>query len=49
MRCSDEIKIVCDILDVNILKGDVSKDHVHLHISYAPKLSICDFVKRVKE
>ena len=48
LRCRDEIKIVCDILDVRIIKGVVSKDHVHLHISYPPKLSISDFVKRVK-
>jgi len=27
IRCRDEIKIVCDILDVNILKVVVTKDH----------------------
>jgi len=46
--CRDEIKIVCDILDVNIIKGVVSKDHIHRHICYPPKLAISDFVKRVK-
>jgi putative transposase len=30
------------------LKGVVSKDHVHMHVEYSPKLSISDFVKRVK-
>ena len=36
------------MLDVKIIKGVESKDHVHLQISYPPKLSISDFVKRVK-
>ena len=35
-------------MDVQILKGVVSKDHVHLHVSYAPKLSISEMVKRLK-
>ena len=39
---------MCDSLDIRILKGVVSKDHIHLHISYPPKLSISDIVKRLK-
>jgi putative transposase len=35
-------------LDVQILKGVVSKDHVHLHLSYPPKLSGSEIVKRLK-
>jgi putative transposase len=35
-------------MDVRILKGVVSKDHVHLHLSYPPKLSVSDLVKRLK-
>jgi len=30
------------------LKGVVSKDHIHMHIEYPPKLSISDLVKRMK-
>lgn len=37
-----------DSLDVRILKGIVSKDHIHLHLSYPPKLSVSDLVKRLK-
>jgi putative transposase len=48
LRCRDVIRQVCDTLDVRILKGVVSKDHVHLHVSYPPKLSISDLVKRLK-
>ena len=48
VRCRDLIRQVCDSLDVRILKGVVSKDHVHLHVSYPPKLSVSDLVKRLK-
>jgi putative transposase len=47
-RCRDLIRQTCDSLDVRILKGVVSKDHVHLHLSYPPKLSVSDLVKRLK-
>ena len=35
-------------MDIKILKGVVSKDHIHLHISYPPKLSISDIIRRLK-
>ena len=37
-RCRDLIKQICDAEDVVIMKGVVSKDHVHMHIEYPPKL-----------
>ena len=30
------------------MKGVVSKDHVHMHIEYPPKLSLSNLVKRMK-
>ena len=48
IRCRDLIRQVCDSMDVRILKGVVSKDHVHLHVSYPQKISISDLVKRLK-
>ena len=48
LRCRDLIRQVCDTLDVRILKGVVSKDHVHLHLSYPPKVSVSDMMKRIK-
>ena len=39
---------ICDAEDVRILKGVVSKDHVHMHIEYPPRLSISDLLKRLK-
>jgi putative transposase len=47
-RCRDLIRQSCDTLDVQILKGVVSKDHIHLHLSYPPKLSVSELVKRLK-
>jgi putative transposase len=48
LRCRDLLRQTCDSLDVQILKGVVSKDHIHLHLSYPPKLSVSDLVKRLK-
>ena len=48
LRCHDLIRQSCDVLDVRILKGVVSKDHIHLHLSYPAKLSVSDLVKRFK-
>ncbi len=48
VRCRDLLRQTCDTLDIEILKGVVSKDHIHLHVSYPPKLSVSDLVKRLK-
>ena len=48
LRCRELIRQTCDSLDIQILKGVVSKDHIHLHISYPPKLSISEMLKRLK-
>ena len=47
-RCRELIKQICDAEDVRILKGVVSKDHIHMHIEYAPSKSISDLLKRLK-
>ena len=47
-RCRDLIRQVCDALDVRILKGVVSADHVHLHLSYPPKHSVSEIMRRIK-
>lgn len=47
-RCRDILIQLCDSEDVRILKGVVSKDHVHMHLEYPPKLSVSDLVKRLK-
>ena len=47
-RCRDLIRQVCDGLDIRILKGVVSNDHVHLHLSYRPKHSVSEIMRRIK-
>ena len=47
-RTRDLLRQICDSMDIRILKGVVSKDHVHMHLSYPPKLSISDIMKRLK-
>ena len=49
-RCRDlliQIQI-CNSENVHILKGVVSKDHVHTNIEYPPSLSISILVKKLK-
>jgi len=48
LRCRELIIQICDAEDVRILKGVVSKDHVHMLIEYPPKTSLSDLVKRLK-
>ncbi|MDQ7083469.1 MAG: IS200/IS605 family transposase [Sulfurovum sp.] len=47
-RCREIIIQICDAEDIRILKGVVSKDHVHMHIEYPPKVSVSDIVKKLK-
>ena len=39
---------ICDVEDVQTLKGVVSKDHIHMHIEYPSRVSISDLLKRLK-
>lgn len=48
VRCRDLVVQICNSENVSILKGVVSKDHVHVHIEYAPSLSISTLVKKLK-
>ena len=47
-RCREILIEVCDAEDIRILSGVVSKDHVHMHLEYAPSKSVSDIVKRLK-
>ncbi len=47
-RCRTLLIQICESEDVVILKGVVSKDHVHMHISYRPSMSVSDIVKKLK-
>ncbi len=47
-RCRALLVQICDAEDVRILKGVVSKDHIHMMVEYPPSLSVSDLVKRLK-
>ena len=47
-RCRRLVQQICESEDVRILKGVVSKDHVHIHIEYPPSLSVSNLMKRLK-
>ena len=47
-RCRELLIQTCNAQDIHILKGVVSKDHVHMHIEYSPKLSISSIMKSLK-
>lgn len=48
IRCRDLVVQICNAENVRILKGVVSKDHVHIHVEYPPSMSISNLVKRIK-
>ena len=48
LRVREVIRQVCRAEEVDILKGHVSKDHVHLFVSIPPQVTISRLVQRVK-
>ncbi len=48
-ECSELFKQIYDVEDIKILKGVVSRDHVHINIDYRPLLNLSDIVKRQKD
>ena len=47
-RVRELIRQTCASLDEYIVKGHVSKDHVHLLVSAPPNLAVSELVKRLK-
>ncbi len=47
-RVRELIRQNCKSLDVEIIKGHVSKDHIHLFVSVPPHLSVSSLVKQLK-
>jgi putative transposase len=48
LRLRDLIREICKSLDIEIIKGHVSKDHAHLFVSVPPQLSISKVMGRIK-
>jgi putative transposase len=47
-RLRDLIREICKSMDVEILKGHVSKDHVHLFVSAPPTISVSKMMQLIK-
>lgn len=47
-RTRDLIREICGQHEVRILKGHVSKDHVHLLVSVPPQVTVSRLVQRLK-
>ena len=48
IRCHRLLIQICDAEDVQILKGVVSKDHIHMDIEYRPPMSLSYLIKKLK-
>jgi putative transposase len=47
-RLRELIREICIAMDIEIIKGHISKDHVHLFVSVPPYHSVSTVLKRVK-
>jgi putative transposase len=47
-RVRDLIRLICASLDVEIVKGNISRDHVHMLVSVPPTLAVSRLVQRMK-
>jgi len=48
LRVRDICRQVCSENEVDILRGVLSSDHVHMFVSVPPKLAIADLVRKMK-
>ena len=48
LRIRELIRRICADVEVEILAGNVRRDHVHLLLSYPPQLSISKLVQKLK-
>ena len=48
IRVRELIRQTCEYFEINILRGVVSKDHIHILISAPPTMSPSDIMRRIK-
>jgi len=48
LRIRDLIRKICADLEVEIIVGNVRRDHMHFLLSYPPQLSVSKLVQRLK-
>jgi len=47
-RARDLVREICKANDVEIIRGHISKDHVHIFVSVPPHLSVSNLVQSLK-
>ena len=47
-RCRELIREICLSKDVEILKGHISKEHVHIFVSVPPHISVSSLMQSIK-
>ena len=48
LRVRDLVRQTCEAFEIQIIKGVVSKDHVHLYISAPPTMAPSEIMRRIK-
>jgi len=48
LRIREVTRQICQQLGVRIIKGVLSQEHVHMFVEIPPRLSVSDFMRRVK-
>ena len=48
IRLRELIREICKSKDVEIFKGHVSRDHVHIFVSVPPHISVSNLLKSIK-
>jgi len=48
LRVRELVRRTCEIFEIRILKGVVSKDHVHLLVSAPPTIAPSEIMRRIK-
>jgi putative transposase len=47
-RVRELVRQTCEAFEIRIIKGVVSKDHVHILVSAPPELSVSDMMRHIK-
>jgi putative transposase len=47
-RLRELLRQTCDSMKIEVIRGHVSSDHIHMFISYPPHLSVTEIVKSLK-
>ena len=47
-RCRELIRQTCVTNEIEIVKGNIRADHIHMLITYPPKLSVSEIMQKIK-